>query len=270
MDRSENLLPPSEDEAASFAADFLARSFPVLAAAEGLNGRPEIRPVTFLFAEDGALYFLTAKNRRFYAELCRKPHICLTAFDRESEVFLRISGKACFSEEEPVLDRAVRERPELLQAFGGEPKTLIAFFLLEAKAELLAGLDEIPQAEFFLPDPSGVLTGITIKKNTELRDRIAKILEHREAEPPALPDETAKLYDGALFLFAEAAKALWPRMDIRPIERAAVFGTWDEREKYTKLAARLIGNAVIDKPEDLTYFLDPERLAELRKEKKLS
>ena len=270
MDRSANLLPPSEAEAAAFAADFLARSFPVLAAAEGLNGRPEIRPVTFLFAEDGALYFLTAKNRRFYAELCRKPHICLTAFDRESEVFLRVSGKACFSEEEPVLDRAVRERPELLQAFGGEPKTLIAFFLLEAKAELLAGLDEIPQTEFFLPDPSGVLTGITIKKKTELRDRIAKILERREAEPPALPDETAKLYDGALFLFAEAAKALWPRMDIRPIERAAVFGTWDEREKYTKLAARLIGNAVIDKPEDLTYFLDPERLAELRKEKKLS
>ncbi len=264
------ILPPDEKDAAAFAADFLARSFPVFAATEGLDGRPEARPVSFLFAEDGALYFLTAKSRRFYAELSRDPHICLTAFDREKEVFLRISGKACFSEEEPILDRAVRERPELLQAFGGEKKALIAFFLLEAKAELLTGLDEIPQAEFFLPDPSGVLTGITIKKKTELRDRIARVLERREAEPPALPDETAKLYDGALFLFAEAAKALWPRMDIRPIERAAVFETWDEREKYTKLAARLIGNAVIDKPEDLTCFLDPERLAELRKEKKLS
>ena len=76
--------------------------------------------------------------------------------------------------------------------------------------------------------------------------------------------------EGGIAAAVEAAKALWPRMDIRPIERAAVFGTWDEREKYTKLAARLIGNAVIDKPEDLTYFLDPERLAELRKEKKLS
>ena len=58
-------------------------------------------------------------------------------------------------------------------------------------------------------------------------------------------------------------------MDIRPIERAAVFETWDEREKYTKLAARLIGNAVIDKPEDLTFWLDAERLAALRAEKKL-
>ena len=236
-------------------AALLEQSGPVYAGTVGLDGRPQLRPVCFLFQQDGALYFLTAKSRRFYAELCRKPHICLTAFDRESEVFLRVSGKACFSEEEPVLDRAVRERPELLQAFGGEPKTLIAFFLLEAKAELLAGLDEIPQAEFFLPDPSGVLTGITIKKKTELRDRIAKILERREAEPPALPDETAKLYDGALFLFAEAAKALWPRMDIRPIERAAVFETWDEREEYTRLARKRLGNARIDKPEDLTYWL---------------
>lgn len=63
---------------------------------------------------------------------------------------------------------------------------------------------------------------------------------------------------------AEAAKAMWPRMDIRPIERAAVFETWDEREKYTGLAAELIGNAVIDKPEDLTYWLNAETLAGLR------
>ena len=270
MAESETFLPPSESEAAAFTADFLSRSFPVFAATEGLNKRPEVRPAAFLFAENGALYFLTAKSRRFYAELSLMPQICLTAFDRKKEVFLKISGKACFSEEEAILGRAVRERPELLQAFGGEKKALIAFFLLEAKAELLAGLDEIPQTEFFLPDPSGVLTGITIKKKTELRDRIARILERREAEPPALPDETAKLYDGALFLFAEAAKALWPRMDIRPIERAAVFETWDEREKYSKLAARLIGNAVIDKPEDLTFLLDPERLARLQKEKKQS
>ena len=52
-------------------------------------------------------------------------------------------------------------------------------------------------------------------------------------------------------------------MDIRPIERAAVFETWDQREHYTKLAAALIGNAVIDKPEDLSYWLNPETLKEL-------
>ena len=53
-------------------------------------------------------------------------------------------------------------------------------------------------------------------------------------------------------------------MDIRPIERAAVFETWDQRERYTKLAAELIGNAVIDKPEDLSYWINPETLRTLR------
>ena len=95
-----------------------------------------------------------------------------------------------------------------------------------------------------------------------------RVLERREAEPPqldpSLDEETAKLYDGALFVFAEAAKALWPRMDIQSIERAAVFETWDEREKYTALAARIIGNAVISYPEDITYWLNPETLKELR------
>ena len=39
-----------------------------------------------------------------------------------------------------------------------------------------------------------------------------------------------------------------------------MFETWDERERYTRLAAELIGNTVIDKPEDLTYWLNKETL----------
>ena len=65
---------------------------------------------------------------------------------------------------------------------------------------------------------------------------------------------------GALFVFAEAAKALWPRMDIQPIERAAVFETYDEREKYTLLAKKKIGNTRITKPEDLSYWTSEEAL----------
>ena len=74
-----------------------------------------------------------------------------------------------------------------------------------------------------------------------------------------------KLYDGALFLFAEEAKKLWPRMDVQPMERASVYETWDERESFVRLAKRLIGNAVIAKPEDMTYWLNPETLTELYK-----
>lgn len=245
-------------------AELLAQAAPLYAGTVGLDGRPQLRPVCFLFQQDGALYFLTAKSRRLYAELCKTPCVQISAFDPQTETFLRISGKVCFTEDEALLRRGIEERPRLTETLGVDEKALIAFFLLGARAEQTAGYDETPAAAWTIPDPSGVPVGITIKKKTELRDRISRILERREAEPPAGIDETARLFDGALFLFAEAAKALWPRMDIRPIERAAVFETWDERERYTKLAAELVGNAVIDKPEDLSYWLNPATLDELR------
>ena len=244
-------------------AALLERSAPVYAGTVGLDGRPQLRPVCFLFQQEGALYFLTAKNRRLYAELCKTPYIQLCVSERETEGCLRVSGKVCFTEEKELISRGLREQPGMAAALGGDEKALIAFFLLGVRVERTALLEEAPLEAWTLPDPSGVLVGITIKKKTELRDRLTRILERREAEPPVTIDETAKLYDGALLLFAEAAKALWPRMDVRPIERAAVFETWDQREQYTKLAAELIGNAVIDKPEDLSYWLSPETLKAL-------
>jgi hypothetical protein len=56
-------------------------------------------------------------------------------------------------------------------------------------------------------------------------------------------------------------------MDIRPIERAAVFETYDERERWTNEAAALIGNAQIDKPEDLTYWLSIDTLRALNEQR---
>lgn len=248
---------------ASEIAALLERSGPVYAGTVGLDGRPQLRRVSFLLQREGALYFLTAKSRRLYAELCKTPYIQLCVSERETEGCLRVSGKVCFTEEKELISRCLRERPEAAAAQGGDEKALIAFFLLGVRAERTAACEEVPLESWTLPDPSGVLVGITIRKKTELRDRLARILERREAEPPAVIDETAKLLDGALFLFAEAAKALWPRMDIRPIERAAVFETWDQRERYTRLAAERIGNAVIDKPEDFSYWLNPETLKAL-------
>ncbi|MBR6118920.1 MAG: pyridoxamine 5'-phosphate oxidase family protein [Oscillospiraceae bacterium] len=248
---------------ASGIAALLERSAPIWAGTVGLDGRPQLRQLCFLFQQEGALYFLTAKSRRLYAELCKTPYIQLCVTEGETEDCLRISGKVCFTEEKELIARCLRERPEMAAALGGDEKALIAFFLLGVRGERTAVCEEVPLESWTLPDPSGVLVGITIKKKTELRDRLTRILERREAEPPAVIDETAKLYDGALFLFAEAAKALWPRMDIRPIERAAVFETWDQREHYTRLAAERIGNAVIDKPEDFSYWLSPETLKAL-------
>ncbi len=238
----------------------ILESADVYAATVGLDGRPQARPVSYLFTQNDALYFMTVKSSRMYAELSKTPYIQLCMKESETQSVFRLSGKVCFTEESEIIERCISERKDVFEKLGGDRKMLIGFFLLGAELEITT-----PEKEtiLHLPDPEGVLIGITIKKNNEVRDRLSKILERRESEPPASVDEMVKLYDGALFVFAEAAKAVWPRMDIQPIERAAVFETWDEREKYTGMAAKLIGNAVIDKPEDLTYWLNRETLKEL-------
>ena len=228
----------------------------VYAATTGLDGRPQVRPAAFAFEEEGAFYFLTLKSRRIYAELSKTPYVQFCTNDEEHGITFRLSGKVCFTEDNDLIVRAAKACPEMLKSAGGDPKMLIAFFLLGAEA--LIGTDEC-ERKLPLPDPAGVLIGVTIKKKPELRDRIVKILERREAEPPKIGTDALKSYDGALFVFADAAKAIWPRMDIRPIERAAVFETYDERERYVDRAAFIIGNAVINYPEDITFWLDPAR-----------
>ena len=241
-----------KEKTAEAAAALLGRCS-VTAAVIGLDGRPEARPIALRSAEGGAITFELPRSTRFYAELSRKPLISLSVPDPDGDALLRIGGKICFSDDGEADRRGAS-----------------VFFLTEASAEVSVGGEEL---SFPLPDPTGVLRGVTIRKKTELRDRLAKILIRREEEGAAAVSEdpfTLKLYDGALFLFAETAKALWPRMDIQPMERAAVYGTWDEREKFVALAKRLIGNAVVDKPEDFTYWLNPETLAELYRQSGLS
>ena len=250
--------PVKKEEYAGKAALCLKSGPALYAGTAGLDGRPQVRPAAFAFEQGGALYFLTLKSCRMYAELSKTPYVQFCMIDAESQLTFRLSGKVCFTEDVDLIERAAASCPQMLKKAGNDRKMLIAFFLLGAEMILETENDE---KQYRLPDPGGVLIGITVKKKTELRDRIARILERRESEPPALDAEALRLYDGALFVFAEAAKALWPRMDIRPLERSAAFETYDEREKYTARAASIIGNAVIDKPEDLTYLLNPEKWA---------
>ena len=238
------------------AADLLMRSYAVCAATAGLDGRPQAHPAAYAYEREGALYFLTLKNSRAYAELSKTPYTEFCVTDPADGSSFRLSGKVCFTAEADTVRSAARACSGIPEKVREDEGMLIAYFLTG-----VSGIIETDGGElrFSVPDPSGVLIGVKLKKKTELRDRISRILQRRESDPPALCGEDAALYDGALFVFAAAAKALFPRMDITPLERSAVFETYDDREKYTDGAARIIGNAVIDKPEDLTWWLDPQK-----------
>ena len=245
---------------------FLLEHRLLYAAVTGLDKKPQVHPVRLCYEEGGAFYFAEAKCETSYGEISMSPVLSMCACDVPQGIVFRMKGAPVFTEDEEVVLRCMSEDGILRERWGSEPGMIIAWFLKDAACEFISLKDGSRQV-IDLGTPGGALVGITIKKDKELRDRLISVLNDREACGSAAGDEhdieLQKLYDGALMYFAETAKALWPRMDIGPIELSAVFETYDEREKYTGAARKLIGNAVIDKPEDITYWLNKETLKEL-------
>ncbi len=229
----------------------------LIAGTMGFDKRPQLHKAEICFEEGGAFYFAVPKCESYYGELSTFPELVLCTYDPEEQLLLRLKGKPVFDEDETVIGRCLEGSPSLMKAWGKEPGMLIAYFLKDLTAELLC--DDGTREETFLGTPENVIVGITIKKDKEIRDRLIRLMERREAEKPQPEEKEAlrlqKIYDGTLLYIAEKAKELWPRMDIQPMERSILFETYDEREEYTGLARKRLGNALIDKPEDLTYWL---------------
>ncbi|MBQ1826975.1 MAG: hypothetical protein II126_03290, partial [Erysipelotrichaceae bacterium] len=105
---------------------------------------------------------------------------------------------------------------------------------------------------------------VEMKKDKEIRDRLAKIIEERAGK--AVTDrEAQKFYDGALLVLGECAKKLWPSFNMMPLESSLLYETYDERERYQNHAAAALGNITIKQVEDLTYYLSEENLDKIRK-----
>ena len=109
-------------------------------------------------------------------------------------------------------------------------------------------------------------------KGDRISDTVQKIRELLKKGPALIAgtmgfDKRPQLHkaevcfeEGAVFYFA-APKCgkyygeIWPGTDVQPVERSILFETYDERGEYTGLARKRLGNARIDKPEDLTHWL---------------
>ena len=131
----------------------------------------------------------------------------------------------------------------------------LALLLICVAAGLLPGRQKLP------------VNGIRFEQNDELRGRMLRVMARRAAET-SFPESgeafrLQKLYDGALLCFAEAAKRVWPELDTSSLLGCLLFSDEAEKAEYMNLAARLIGTRCIDKPEDITYWINKETLAEL-------
>lgn len=215
---------------------------------KGLDKKPWIYPLGKASEISGTFYWLCDKSTQLYGSLSLNPDAQI--YIEENGIIYRLTGKAVFSEDQKIIAECLKDEK------GKDPAYQIAFFLKDARLIVTDG-DET--TNYVLKTSGDVLVGIEMKKGKEIRDRLAKIIEERAGK--AVTDiEAQKAYDGALLVFAEKAKKLWPSFNLMPLESALLYETYDEREKYQNQAAAALGNITIRQVEDLTYYLSAERL----------
>ncbi len=62
--------------------------------ATSVDGKPRLRPMGFVYADEGALYFATDNRKRVYDELMRNPFVELASYNLNTRRWIRISGRA--------------------------------------------------------------------------------------------------------------------------------------------------------------------------------
>ncbi len=221
----------------------------MLVGVKGLDRKPWIYPLGRATEIGGAFYWLCGKDTQLYGSLSLNPDAQVFLEEADGTV-CRLTGKAVFSEEEGIVGGCLTAKREQAPVYP------IAFCLKDAR---LIVCREGEETTYSLKTPDGVLTGIEMKKDREIRDRLAKILAERAARQVA-DREFQKLYDGALLVFGECAKNLWPSFSLMELESSLLYDTYDEREKYQAKAAEALGNVRIRQVEDLTYWLSEDRM----------
>lgn len=236
----------------------LFTQFPILyAGTTGLDKTPSVHPVHSPTYLRDVFVFPMAKCDRFYAELSLQPFFRLCGYEPESDTELQVQANIEFHEDAAMIAEVLSASPLIKKRFGEDMKMYISAVMTGIRVTVRHQAEE---ESFVLPDPEGLFTKISVKKDNEIRDRILKLIERRAEKRLYDSEEDQKLYDGALVWIAETAKEIWPRMNILPLEQSLIYETYDEREKWVQCAKEKLGNLSITKPEDLTYILGPENL----------
>lgn len=224
----------------------------LLAGLKGLDKKPWIYPLDKPTEIGGTYYWLCDKSTMLYGALSINPDVQFYLQDKEGIIF-RLTGKAQFTEDEMIIKAALKK--------GLALEYQIAFWLKDARITI----SENTESKSWLLKPAdGTYTGISLKKDKEIRDRMARVIEER-AQKQVKDNQLQKEIDGALLLFGEAVKKLWPSFNLMPLESSLLYETYDERESYRNKAAALLGNVSIKQPEDISYYLSEDTVRELFK-----
>lgn len=105
--------------------------------ATAVGGKPRLRPMGYVFADDKALYLATDNRKGVYSELIRSPFVELASYNLNTRRWIRISGSAVRDSSVAVREEMADLYPMIRQEYIGiEEMHLVIFKVIIEEARI--------------------------------------------------------------------------------------------------------------------------------------
>lgn len=94
------------------------------------GGKPQVRIIDVMLAEDGKLYFCTGRGKNFYAQLMATGEVAVTGLTKDYKS-IRLNGKARKLPDQKVwIDRIFEANPSMKEVYPGESRYILEPFCI--------------------------------------------------------------------------------------------------------------------------------------------
>lgn len=107
------------------------------------NGKPRVRAFGFMFEEDGRFYFCTNSTKEVYRQLVAQPDLEY-AVTTQDMTMLRMSGKAIFTEDERLKEKALNANGMVKSLYKAADNPIFKVFCLEHGTAVLSDFSGRP------------------------------------------------------------------------------------------------------------------------------
>lgn len=96
--------------------------------ATSVGGKPRLRPMGFVYADDKALYLATDNRKGVYSELMKSPGVELASYNLNTRKWIRISGMAVRDSSGAVREEMKNLYPMIRQEYIGKDEMYLVIF----------------------------------------------------------------------------------------------------------------------------------------------
>lgn len=94
------------------------------------QGKPQIRIIDIMLAEENCLYFLTARGKDFYRELTERPDVAVCAMTKDFEM-IRLEGQVMQMEKQKHwIDKLFEHNPVMNDVYPGQSRYILEPFCI--------------------------------------------------------------------------------------------------------------------------------------------